>query len=200
MNNLELLTSSKARAKMLSLLFENDREYYMREIERETKLPIGSIQQEVRTLKKLDLITARRDGNRLYFQANQSHPLYGDLRQIVIKTSGWMTELRKLLKRNDVAVAFIFGSVAKGTEKASSDIDLFVVGTIGLRALSSITGPIGRKVNREINPHVYSAQELAKKVKDQDHFVTSVLESQKLFLVGNQNEFESIFGCRSAAN
>src|SRR5262245_9551759 len=96
MGLLEGLLASRSRASILRVLFNGEnREYYLREIERETGLMVRAVQQELPNLLKLDLIQARKDGNRRYFRANRLHPLYSDLCQIVLKTSGWITELRK---------------------------------------------------------------------------------------------------------
>lgn len=190
MDALEGLLASHSRAQILKLLFSGeDQEYYLREIERETGLLIRAVQQEIPNLLKLDLINARTDGNRRYFKANRAHPLYPEICQIVLKTAGWMKELKKGLTRKDVRAAFIFGSVARGEERAESDIDLMVIGDIGLRALSAITGAVARKANRVINPHIYTAHEFVQKVKAKDHFIISVMETKRVYLIGSENEF-----------
>jgi predicted nucleotidyltransferase len=192
MDALEILFSSKGRAEMLKLLIGGEREFYFREIQRHTGLSVGSIQQEILRFKKMDLIQSRKDGNRLYFSANHSHPIYRDLKQIILKTSGWIDELRQVLRRKDVTVAFVFGSVARGEEKAGSDVDLMVVGSLGLRAVSAAIGPIARNVEREINPHVYTLEEFERRVKGKDHFITSVMDSAKLFVIGDEDELKGL--------
>ncbi len=193
MDTLKGLFASKSRAEIIRLLFNGmDGEYYLREIERQTGLMIRAVQQELARLSKLDLVRSRKDGNRRYFSANIAHPLYPEICQIVLKTSGWVDELKKSLSRSEVQLAFVFGSVAHGAEKAESDIDLMVVGNIGLRALSVLTGPISRKAHRVINPHVYSAVEFARRLKAKDHFITSVVEDKKMYLIGSNNDLERI--------
>lgn len=195
MDALEGLLASHSRAEILRLLFNGEnKEFYLREIERRTGLIIRAVQQEIPNLLKLDLIKARKDGNRRYFSANQAHPLYPEICQIVLKTSGWVTELKKALTRDNVKLAFVFGSIARGEERAESDIDLMVVGGIGLRELSGLTGPVSRKAHRVINPHVYSAQEFGRRLKTKDHFVTSVIETKKLYLVGSDDELTRLGG------
>jgi predicted nucleotidyltransferase len=183
---------------MLKLFFSGQGEFYFREIQRRTGLSIGSIQQEILRFKKMDLIQSRKDGNRVYFSANQSHPIYRDLRQIILKTSGWVDELRRALKQEDVSVVFVFGSVARGEEKASSDIDLMIVGNLGLRGVSAVTGPIARNVEREINPHVYTRKEFERRLKEKDHFITSVMSSAKLFVIGDEDELKGLGRTRMA--
>jgi DNA-binding transcriptional ArsR family regulator len=193
MDALEGLLASRSRAEILRLLFDGEsKEFYLRDIERRTGLIIRAVQQEILNLLKLDLIKARRDGNRRYFSANQTHPLYLELCQIVLKTSGWLAELKKALSRDGVRLAFIFGSIARGEERAASDIDLMVVGNIGLRTLSGLTGPVSRKSHRVINPHVYSTQEFGRRLKTKDHFVTSVIDSKKIYLIGTDDELQRL--------
>ncbi len=193
MDALEGLLASRSRAAILRLLFDGEnRERYLREIERDTGLVIRAVQQEISNLLNLDLIKARRDGNRRYFSANQEHPLYFELCQIVLKTAGWVTQLKKALSHDNVRLAFIFGSIARKEERAESDIDLMVVGDIGLRELSGLTGPISRKCHRVINPHVYSSKEFHRRLKTKDHFITSVIESKKMVLIGSDDELEKM--------
>lgn len=193
MDLLGTLLSSRGRAEIVRLLFSGEaKEYYLREIERRTGLLVRSVQQETGSLVKMDLVRMRKDGNRVYFSANREHPLYTDLVQIVLKTSGWMNELRKALARDDVRVAFVFGSFARGEERAASDIDVMVIGEIGLRGLSTVIGPIQRKSQREINPHVYSEAEFQRRIKAKDHFLTSVLGTDRIFLIGNEHDFEEV--------
>ena len=185
--------ASRSRAAILKLLFDGaDHEFYLRDIERRTGLIIRAVQQEIPHLLKLDLIESRKDGNRRYLRANRKHPLYPEICQIVMKTTGWVSKLTRALTRPDVKFAFVFGSIARGDEKAESDIDLMVIGEIGLRLLSSLTGPISRKANRVVNPHVYSASEFERKMNTKDHFVTAVLESKKFFLIGSDDEIEKM--------
>lgn len=195
MELLDNIFSSKTRASIIRLLFEGSRrEFYMREIQRRTELPIRSIQVELQNLESLDLIRSRRDGNRLYFAANTAHPVCSDLESLVFKSSQWLEKLRRILADEEVEVAFVFGSVARREEKATSDIDLLVVGGIGLRKLSAIVRPIGREIEREINPHVLSRVEFVARLKKKDHFLLQVLDSKKTFLKGGEDELKNLGG------
>ena len=101
MNLLAEILSSKIRAEIFRMLFGvNGGELHMREIERRSGLAIGTIQQELKKLLRLDLIKKRKDGNRLYYEANQEHPLYPDIRNLVLKTVGLVDCFREALKAN----------------------------------------------------------------------------------------------------
>lgn len=193
MDSLHKILSSKVRAEIFRLLFaKRDTELHIRELARRSKLHEATLRQDLAKLKELDLVASRRDGNRVYYRANQDHPIYSEIRGIVLKTSGLVEVMRTALEPADIAVAFVFGSVAAGKESAQSDVDLMVIGNIGLRALSSRLSEISFQVGREINPHVMTESEYRKRIKAKDHFVAHVLSGPKLFIRGCANDFEAM--------
>ena len=197
MSVLSKLLSSRTRAEVLRVLFGlNPKEVHLREIVRRSRMTIGTIQDELKKLNSLDLISVRRDGNRLYYRANTDHPLYSILRQLVLKTDGLAEGLRKRLLGQGVDAAFIYGSIAKGEESAGSDLDLFIVGSITLRALTPKLSGLAEEIGREINPFVITAEELRGRLAQNDHFVGQVWAAPKLFVIGDNNELGAMGGKR----
>jgi predicted nucleotidyltransferase len=194
MNTLSKILSSQIRAGIFEVLFGlRNRPVHMREIERLTGFAIGTIQKELKNLQVLDLVIRRRDGNRVYYEANKQHPLYPDIRSLVAKTVGLVFVLKNALENNkDILAAFVYGSVAKGDEKASSDVDLMVIGSVGLRKLSALLAGTSEKIGREINPHVLLPSEFNKKRQNKDHFLTTVLREPKVFVIGDEHELEAM--------
>ena len=189
MGTLSDILSSRVRAEIFRLLFGLDeKEVYLREMERQASLSLGTIRQDLQKLLKLDLVVPRRDGNRLYYRANTEHPLYPDIRKLVLKTAGLVEIFKSVLDRDGVEVAFVFGSLASSREKAASDVDLMVIGAIGLRALSSWLSGVSEQIGREINPHTLTVEEFRRRKEKGDHFLSNVLESPKLFIIGNEND------------
>jgi predicted nucleotidyltransferase len=185
------LLSSRIRAEIFRNLFgiAPDTALYMREIERRTGFAIGTVQTELKKLQRLDIISRVRDGNRVYYRANTAHPVYPEIRALVLKTSGLADVIVNALgNETGIRVAFVFGSFARQEEKAGSDVDLMVVGDIGLRKLTGLLMDVSGKIGREINPHVFSEKEFVKRKKDQDHFLNQVLEAPKIFIIGTENE------------
>ena len=185
------LLSSKIRAEIFRNLFgvAPDSALYMRELERRTGFAIGTVQTELKKLQRLDIITSVKDGNRVYYRANNAHPLYPEIRALVLKTSGLADVIVNALgNETDIRVAFVFGSFARQEEKAGSDVDLMVVGDIGLRKLTGLLMDVSGKIGREINPHVFSEKEFVKRKKEQDHFLKQVLEAPKIFIIGTEHE------------
>jgi DNA-binding transcriptional ArsR family regulator len=193
MDVLTQLLSFRARAGLFHLLFGlSHSELHVRELARRSALHEATVRQELRRLKGLDLVYERRDGNRAYYRAKYDHPLYSEIHRIVLKTSGLADLLAQALKEGEIRVAFVFGSVANGTENAESDIDLVVIGKIGLRKLTTLLSGVSDQVGREINFHVLTEEEYGKRLKSQDHFVTHVLKGPKIYIVGTEDDFAAM--------
>jgi DNA-binding transcriptional ArsR family regulator len=193
MNTLAEFLSSRSRAEILRLLFgTNGRELHVRELERQSGLADATVRQELKKLTRLGVIVARQDGNRTYYRANVESPLYPDIRNLVRKTSGLTDVLREALGEAEIQIAFVFGSVACGAEKATSEVDLMVIGAISLRQLSKRLSGLATKLGREINPHALTPAEFARRVKGREHFITSVLETPRLFVIGSEDELSRL--------
>jgi predicted nucleotidyltransferase len=192
-NRLAELLSSRARAEIFRLLFSGTgEELHVREIERRSGLNDSTLRQELRKLVRLDLVHSRRDSNRVYYRAKTENPLYHEIRNLVLKTSGLADVLKSALEDKRIRVAFVFGSIARGEEKAGSDVDLMVIGQLGFRNLSRLLSGIEEKIGREINPHVLREEEFQRRIRAKEHFISSVMEAPKFFIVGSQHELEAM--------
>lgn len=195
MNPLAEILSSKMRAEIFRLLFGvSSQPLHMREIERRSAMPSGSVVQELRKLLRLGLVTSHRDGNRVCYEANKASPLYNEIRGLVRKTSGLADVLSDALTDDRIELAFVFGSVARGEEKAESDVDLMVIGDVGLRKITGLLSGVAERLGREINPHAFTRQEFVKRLKGREHFVANVMKSPKLFVVGGENGLAAMAG------
>lgn len=184
----------QVRAEIVRLLFaDSSKEFHLRELARLSNLALGTLQAEVKKLTAAQLLTPRRDGNRLYYRANTDHPIFAELQGLALKTTGLREQLAEALRSLDgVQLAFVFGSLAAGTAGAASDVDLFVIGTIGLRALAPRLRPVAEALDREINPHVLSAATFTAKARSGDAFVTNVLAAPKLWITGGADELGTL--------
>jgi DNA-binding transcriptional ArsR family regulator len=193
MNSLADLLSSRVKAEIFRLLFGGaESELHVREIERRSGLADATVRQELKRLTRLGLVEPRRDGNRTYYHANTDHPLYPDIRNMVLKTSGLADFLREALTHSGVRLAFVFGSLASSNGKAGSDLDLMVIGSISLRQLGKLLSGAATKLGRELNPHVLSPEEFAKRRKTREHFITTVLSEPRLFVIGSEDELKAM--------
>ena len=187
------ILSSRTRSEVFRILFGlANTELHLREIGRRSGLNIASLRNEMEKLTALDIVKKRIDGNRTYFSANRDHPLYPEIRNIVLKTVGMADLIRPALKERNVEIAFIYGSVAQGTESATSDLDLFVVGELSLREITSRLKDLQDVLFREINPFVITHKEMNTRLKNKDHFITSIMKENKIFIIGDKNELEKL--------
>ena len=185
----------KARQRLLGILLpQPNQEFYLRELIRRSGLGQGSVQQELASLTKAGIIIRRKDGNRVYYRANVSAPIYSELKGLMLKTAGLADVLSNALKpeAGRIGFAFVYGSVARADESAQSDIDLMVIGTVSFRRLSEIVGSAQEYLGREINPTIYSKSEFLAKLKDGHHFCRSIVREPKLFILGEEDEFKSL--------
>ncbi|MFO7914981.1 MAG: nucleotidyltransferase domain-containing protein [Candidatus Krumholzibacteriales bacterium] len=190
---LKNILSSSARVEILKLLiFNPENRYYIRQISRITGQSLRAVQRELENLRETGLVGKESDGNRIYYSIDKDCPIYEDLKNIFFKVEGIGNYLREYLEDNTDAIefAFIYGSYARGEERLSSDIDLMVIGEITSRKLSSVLSDARDELNREINYIVFSVEELKARIRDKEHFVTSVISDDKIFIVGDESEFE----------
>jgi predicted nucleotidyltransferase len=193
MTSLAGIFSSKVKAEIFRLLFGlAGQELHLREIARQSGLNVATVHHELQHLTKLALVETRKDGNRVYFRANDHHPLYPEIHNLVLKTSGLVDLLREPLSHEGIHLAFVFGSIASDEDKAHSDVDLMVIGTISLRQLGKLLSGVAARLGREINPHVFSTAEFTKRAKERDHFLTTVLAAPRLFVIGTNHELETM--------
>lgn len=183
------------RKKVLSLLLLHpDTDYHVRQLARQTGTAPGTLHKELAKLAATGLLLRKEQGNQVRYQANQQCPVFPELAGLLRKTTGAAEILATALEPLAPPLALIFGSIASGTETASSDIDLLVIGDIGFVDVVRATHPAQTELGREINPVVYSAQEFKRRVDEQDPFVLDLLANPKIFLTGTNHDLSQLAG------
>ncbi len=190
------------RQAVLSLLFSHsDKRYYQRQIIRSLGLGSGAVQRELAQLVRAGIIKRTAEGRQTYFQADRECPVFAELQGLIRKTFGVAQVLREGLVRLDrkIRLAFIFGSIAAGTETAASDIDVMVVGDeISLQDAVSVLTSAQTLLGREVNPSVYRTGEFCRKLAAGHHFLSSVVAGPKIFLIGDADELAGLAQIRMA--
>lgn len=190
---LEKVVGSHGRSAIFKMLFtEQHRKAHLRELARIAGLSAPSLMRELRELAELGVVNKEKDGNRVNYSANTESPLYDPICILVRKAEGGERLLAKALSDSDAEVAFIYGSRAKGTARADSDYDVFVIGNEGLRQVIARLRTVAEDINVEINPYVLSRKEFTNRLKAGDHFITEVIASPKIFLKGTKNELAAM--------
>jgi predicted nucleotidyltransferase len=185
----------KARRGVLALLFMHpDQSFYLRQLVRLLGVGQGAVQRELARLGRSGLVLRRQVGSQIHYQANSGSPVFTELRTLMIKSAGVADALREALAvlGPQIAVAFVYGSMARGEPKAESDVDLMVIGDASFGEVVSALQPAQEAIGREVNPTVYSPGEYRAKVRAKHHFVGSVANSPKIFLVGGDDELKRV--------
>ncbi len=174
------------------LLLHPEKQYHVREIARLTGTVAGTLHKELTSLADAGVLVKEPIGNQVEYSANRDCPIFEELASILRKTSGIVDVLADalILISKKIAVAFVFGSVARGKETAGSDIDVLVVGEITFTEVVKALYPVQEILGREINPKVYSKKEWKKMLRSEDAFIKEVMANDKLFIVGGANELE----------
>ena len=189
------------RRNILSLLFVHPGEsYYVREIARLTRTPAGSLHRELKTLADAGLLVRTTLGNQVRYQANRDCPIYEDLAAIFRKTTGLADVLRDALSplSKRIRLAFVFGSVAVGTERPGSDVDVMVVGKADFDDVVVALGRTRERLRREVNPVVMTEAQFRDKVGHGERFVSRIVREPKIFLVGDARELGELAPDRPA--
>ena len=186
---------SDSQSRVFQWLFgQPDREFHLSELRRLTGLGSASLQRELNRLAKAGLVRSHRVGNLRRFQANPQSPVYGELVGLTRKTLGVEPLLREALQPlvPNLRAAWIYGSVAKQTDTAQSDIDVMLIGkNLPLAKVLELLVPLEAQLGRKINPTCYTPTEFKRRRAEPDSFVNRVLAQPILPLVGDAHELGS---------
>ena len=190
------LFTSKLRVEILALFFSRAEEaLYLGEIVKLTGEDRGNISRELRNLENIGLLISRKEGNLKYYSSNRDFLLYDELRSIILKTRGAIGALKETLSRTkNIDYAFIYGSIASGTETAKSDIDLMVIGEISLESLLKLVRGPEKILGREINPSLYGLKEYKRRMKKKDPFIVQVMSEPRMMIIGDNDGLQGIAG------
>jgi uncharacterized protein len=189
------LLFGSTRGRILGLLFGmSDDVFFARQIVRSINVSAGAAQRELMTLTNAGIIARKQIGNQVFYRANSDHPAYAELKALLAKTTGVFNQLSEALAplAHQIEFAFVYGSFARGDEKAVSDIDLMVIGSLTLDDLLEKLAPVERALNRPINPSIYSLKELKAKLKANNHFLKAIQKGKSVFLIGDEHEFRAV--------
>jgi predicted nucleotidyltransferase len=182
---------AKVQQRVLGVLFGNPgRSFYANEVIGLAHSGTGAVQRELARLEAAGLVTATRVGKQKHYQASRASPVFEELRALVLKTSGLGDVLREAMApvSSRIRAAFVYGSIAKGEDTATSDIDLMVISEgLSYADLFGTLEEASAQLGRKVAPTIYSPRELARRKKQDSAFVTRVLEQPKLWLIGDES-------------
>lgn len=196
-SNLADVLFPKTRQGILAATYgQPERSWYLSELATLMHTSPSSLQRELESLSNAGLLRKKRDGNRIYFQAEQDSPIFKSLYELIEQTLGVVPALSEAISpfANKIVCAFVYGSVARAREHTSSDVDLLVTGSVGLAELAPALRELEKKFNREFNVSCYKEAEFINKVEKENHFLTDVLKNEKIFILGDENELDKLTG------
>jgi len=195
------LLFGRTRGAVLALLYGRaDQSFYTRQIAREVNASVGAVQRELENLSKVGLILRKTTGSQVFYQVNRDTAIFPEMRALINKTIGIFGVLRSALRplSKRIVAAFVYGSVAREEETAQSDVDLMVVGEATLDEVLSRLSTAEKGIGRSVNPTVYSVAEFKSKLAARNHFLTSVLKGEKVFLFGEEDDLRKVGRVRLA--
>jgi len=183
----KVLFGKTRRAVLATLLETPGQRFYLRELARLTDTSPGALQAELDRLRKAELVIREKDGHRVAYAANANHPVFPELQALIRKTCGLPARLRSALESSRLRIDFaaIYGSTAKGTAGADSDIDVIAVGDVTLGQLVETLAPLEQELGREISIRVFTPRDFRQRLEDRDAFVERVLNGPLITLKGS---------------
>jgi DNA-binding transcriptional ArsR family regulator len=188
-STLDALLPKTRQGILAATLVQPEKAWYVSELARRMGVPSSSLQRELQELTEAGILKSHRQGRMVYYRANPDSPLFPDLRGLLLKTAGLVDVLRDALKplAARITLALVYGSIASGQERSESDIDLMVIGSVSPADLALPLRRAPEQLGREINPTVYSVAEFNRKRASKDHFLSQVLTSPRLIVLGSDN-------------
>lgn len=183
------------RTRVLSaLLLHPDTAWHVRELARRIDALPGSTNRELVKLADAGILLRQHVGNQVHYRANRDCPVFAELAGMLRKTSGLPTLLAQALQPFawHIRCALVFGSVARGEENSYSDVDVLVLGEVGFADVMEALHPMQQKLQREINPVVYLAEDFHAKLASGNTWAREIVEKPKLFLIGNADDFAKL--------
>jgi predicted nucleotidyltransferase len=183
---MDLLFGTYRQRILGELLLHPESSYHVRELARVTDTTAGTLHKELTKLAEAGLLLREEQGNQVRYQANRQCPIYSELASLFRKTTGLADVLANALQplADNIKTALVFGSVARGEETASSDIDLLIIGDVDFADVVRALHPAQKVLSREINPVIYSSAEIQKRIKNKDHFIQQILKQDTIPVLG----------------
>jgi predicted nucleotidyltransferase len=189
---IEKIFGSRTRAKVLAWFYmHSDESFFVRQIATILKEDSTNLSRELANLEKVGILSSTRHGNLKYFRANKECAFFNELKGLILKTVGVIGEIKAAIEKlPNIKYAFVYGSFARGEEKADSDVDLIIIGDVDFDKLDFLISKYEKMSGRTINHITYDHKEFLSKKKAQDGFITDVLKDKKIMLVGDEHELK----------
>ena len=195
-NLLDALLPRTRQNILATLLLSPERRWYLSDLAQHLKVTPSSLQRELASLSEAGVLCREVDGNRVYYQANSAFSLLPELQSLFAKTVGLADQIRDTLEPfwEGIDLAFIYGSVARGERMAQSDVDVLVVGSVGIADLALPLRELEQALQIPVNVTHFTRAEFQDKWRQENHFLRTILHGQKIFLKGSEHELADTAG------
>jgi uncharacterized protein len=191
-NQIGTVLFGKTRRALLSLLFGRpDESFHLRQLVRLSGTGLGPAQRDLAKLAGAGIVSREQQGSQVTYRANQLSPVFAEMKALIVKTCGLAEVLQAAMTplKDRIDLAFVFGSYARGLQHSASDIDLLVISReVEFSEAVAALRAAQQQLGREINPMLYRPAEFRRKIAAKHHFLMRVLESPKIFLIGDEHE------------
>jgi len=195
-NLLDALLPRTRQNILATLLLSPERRWYLSDLAQHLKVTPSSLQRELASLSEAGVLCREADGNRVYYQANSAFSLLPELQSLFAKTVGLADQIRDTLEPfwEGIDLAFIYGSVARGERMAQSDVDVLVVGSVGMADLALPLRELEQALQIPVNVTHFTRAEFQDKWRQENHFLRTILHGQKISLKGSEHELADTAG------
>jgi predicted nucleotidyltransferase len=192
-STLDALFTAPRQGILAATLMEPERWWYLSDLARQLGVHHATLQRELARLTRVEILVARKDGNRSYYRANPDSPIFPELRALLTKTAGLADAIKDALQpfATRITSAFVYGSVARSMQVSESDVDLMIIGEVALLDLVPTLRKAEKRIRRPVNPTLYRPDEFTKAAATSD-FLREVLDKEKLFVIGSQHDLDGL--------
>lgn len=190
-SKMDKLFGSRTRVSILSLMeLSSGKEFYIKEVSDALGLSYGLVHRELQNLKYLGLVSERHKGKLRHFKINKLSPIYSEVRGLILKTEGLANVIGILLNRiKGISYALVFGSIAKGEDIESSDVDILIVGDADEGRIVEAAGKAERRLGREVNYILWSEREFSRKIRENNPLLSDIMKGPVIMIVGDEDGF-----------
>jgi len=183
-----MLKISKSAQTILSYFMTNpNRSHHLRELALLLLLDPGNLSREMKKLTNIGLFQTSEKGRLKLFSINQKHPLFKDIKGLILKTSGAPALLKNALShQTNIDHAFLYGSYASGKMDNQSDIDLMIIGKISSLKIAELIRPIEKALGRDIHFRIIDKNEYNKRKQQNDPFITGIMQNKRILLISKE--------------
>jgi predicted nucleotidyltransferase len=185
----------KSTQAILNALFtQAQRALHLRGLEQFSGQSSGTLQRVLDRMTAAGLVLREPKGRQVFYRANPLSPIFHELRALALKTGGLVEPLALALDpiRARIRVAFIHGSIARGSDRADSDVDVMIIGDVRLQEIVTAISGLQETLGRAINPITYTEAAYQTKLREGSHFLNSLRTEPKIFLIGDEHELDKL--------